>query len=163
MKRNQRSADTEASKISIRFTAAQRAVIAERASAEGKSFSDYIRTAALGDSATYGLHDVRIRLEEMESSFGYLALMMEQIQASLAELSVAMLYRLPDPTGDEQERRGKVTKAMELMNRALDNAAKVVAQVHVASEQSQPRDPMRIAEIREWSERISHQDKGGET
>ena len=96
----------------------------------------------------------------MESALGYLALMLEQIQASVAELSTAMLYRLPDPSGNEQEKRIRVSRSLEVVNRALDNAARTVAQVHTASEASKPRDPMRIAEIRKWSEKIGMQEKG---
>ena len=86
MPQNSRSLDTESSKISIRLTSTQRRVIEERAKIEGKNITEYVRGMATGEATSFSLHDVKIHIERLDSTLGYLILMLEQIQSSLSEL-----------------------------------------------------------------------------
>ena len=157
MSRNSRTRDTDVSKISVRFTSSQRAVLEERARASGKTLSEYVRGVATGEDVAFSLHDVKIHMEEIDSAMGYLALMMEQNQASLTELATAILLRLPDITGTDQEKSARLEKVQNLVGRALDNSARNVAKVHVTPDAPGLRDPMRMAEISDWSSRLSRE------
>lgn len=159
MPRNSRSLDTEMSKISIRLTSSQRKIVEKRAQAAHKTVSEYVREMATGENSSFSLHDLKIHIDRIEASIGNLILMQEQTAASLSELFVILLSRLPEPTGTEEERMEKINSSSNLVDLALDNAAKVVAKIHIIPNTPGLKDPMRLSTIDMWSKKYMEREK----